>query len=203
MHSASPILVAIVGGSGAGKSQLAGQLADLLGAEAARLSLDDFYRDQSHLPAGRRAKLNFDHPRAVDWPSVERVLGDWLAGLPALVPRYDFATHCRRGFRMVQPKPIVLVDGLWLLLRPSLRRLFRLRIFLNCPARIRLARRLARDVEARGRTRASVLEQFRDAVQPMHRRFVAPQARWADVVLKGNWDDREVERLVRRIRDQR
>src|SRR5580700_8022235 len=153
----APLLVAIVGGSGAGKSWLAGRIVAALGGRAGRVELDAFYRDRSYLSPERRARINYDHPRAIDWPGVERALGDCLAGRRTRLPRYDFQDHCRlRTTKLLQPKPIVLVDGLWLLRRPSLRRLFGLRIFLDCPARRRLSRRVARDARLRGRTPASV-----------------------------------------------
>ncbi len=86
----APLLVAIVGGSGAGKSRLAGQLQNALGTRAARISLDDFYLDRSHLPPARRAKINFDLPRAIDWPCVDRVLRDCLAWRATRLPKYRF-----------------------------------------------------------------------------------------------------------------
>jgi uridine kinase len=196
------LLVAIVGGSGAGKTWLAERLRVALGRQAARLSLDDFYRDRSHLPPARRARVNFDDPRAIDWAAVERVLRDLRVGRPASVPAYDFATHCRLPrARTLPTKPVVLMDGLWLLQRRQVRRLFALAIFIKCPARLRLGRRLARDVRERGRTRASVLRQFRETVEPMHRRFVAPQARWADVVLDGDFGVGGVRRLAARLQE--
>lgn len=178
-------LVAIVGGSGAGKTWLADRLHQLLGEKAGRLSQDDFYRDQSALPPSRRNQLNFDHPDAIEWPLLERVLQSFAAGRPARVPRYDFRTHCRlNGTEQVQPRPVTLVEGLWLLQSPAMRRTFHLKIFLECPEKVRLRRRLARDVAERGRSPASVRRQFRLTVAPMHRRHVAPQARWADLVLR-------------------
>src|ERR1700759_826216 len=125
----APLLVAIVGGSASGKTWLADQLQGLLGKTAARLSLDYFYRDRSHLSPARRARINFDHPRAIDWKSVERVLKDCRANRITQVPSYDFATHSRRArTHTLRPKPVILMDGLWLLRRPSLRKLFTLSI---------------------------------------------------------------------------
>src|SRR5690242_4898362 len=88
-----PKLVAIVGGSCAGKSWLADQLQGILGKTAGRLSLDQFYRDRSHLTPARREAINFDHPRAIDWDCLEGVLRDCLAGRATSAPHYDFATH--------------------------------------------------------------------------------------------------------------
>jgi uridine kinase len=192
-----PVVVGIVGGSGSGKTWLAEKLAAGLPTLVARFSLDDFYRDRSHLPAGRRANLNFDHPLSIDWPAFRRALTAASRGRPARVPRYDFKTHCRvAGWQSVAPKPIILVDGLWLWRSPALRRLFTWRIFLDCPPRVRLRRRLVRDRRLRGRTPASVREQFRKTVEPMHRKFVMSQQRWADVILAGNWGQREIKKLV-------
>jgi uridine kinase len=199
--SRKPLLVAIVGGSGAGKTWLADQLEAALGPVAGRLSLDDFYRDRSGLPAKRREKINFDHPRAIDWRSVEGVVRDCAEGRETWVPEYDFKTHsCRAQPRKLSPRPVILMDGLWLLRRPALRRLFNLRIFIRCPSRTRLGRRLARDLRSRGRTRKSIRQQFLTTVEPMHDCFVAPQERWADVVLDGHFGRREIDRLVNRLK---
>jgi uridine kinase len=192
--------VAIVGGSGSGKSWLAAKLEQALAPHALRISLDDFYLDRSHVSPARRARLNFDHPRAVNWQELRQVLAKLLAGRSAVVPRYDFATHCRQpGPRLLRPKPILLLEGLWLLRRVSLRRHFALSIFLDCPGQTRLRRRLARDRSERGRSRAGVEEQFRGKVEPMHRRYVQPQARWADLVLPSPLQDRQFREVLGRL----
>jgi uridine kinase len=193
-------LIAIVGGSGSGKTWLATKLAQALGPRATRLSLDDFYRDRSHLSPARRARLNFDHPRAVDWVALENVLRRLRSGHSARVPCYDFATHCRLPrTRTLAPSPILLLDGLWLLRRPLLRRWFALSIFVDCPRRARLRRRLARDRRGRARSRASVLEQFRATVEPMHRRFVEPQKRRAVLVVRSPCGARQLQRILAAI----
>jgi uridine kinase len=198
---ARPLLVAVVGGSGAGKTWLAKKLRAALQPDAAHFSLDDFYRDCSRVRPERRTKINFDHPRTIDWLTMEKVLHDLRAGRSARLPVYDFKTHCRvRAKHTLAHKPVVLVDGLWLLHRRSLRRLFGLKIFIDCPARTRRGRRLLRDLRSRGRTRASILEQLKNTVEPMHARFVAPQQKWADVVLRHNFGAAEVRRLARELR---
>lgn len=198
-----PLLVAIVGGSGSGKTWLAEKLERSFGRAAARLSQDDFYRDRSCVPPSRRSAINFDHPRAIDWTELERVLRDCRKGKKVAVPVYDFRTHCRASrFRMVNSQEILLVDGLWLLRRPTVCRLFDVKIFIDCPAPTRLRRRLARDLALRGRSRSSVLAQFRQTVEPMHRKFVAPQVRRADFVVKGNLNTAAVRQLARAIRDK-
>jgi uridine kinase len=177
-------LIAIAGGSGAGKTWLASELQKLFGDRVERLSLDDFYRDRSHLSEKQRERLNFDHPKAIDWQCVEEVLRVCLSGRAARLPQYDFKTHTRTLVpRIMEPRPLVIMDGLWLLRRPAVRRLFAFRIFIDCPAKLRLSRRLERDLSERGRSAASIRRQFHQTVGPMHDRFVAAQSRWADLVI--------------------
>lgn len=193
-------LIAIVGGSGSGKSWLADRLQDVLGDRAGRLSLDHFYRDRSHLPAGRRARLNFDHPDAIEWSRFDEVLEAMAEGRPASVPQYDFSTHCRREDRPPElAGPIMLIDGLWLLHRARIRRRFDLSIFLECTEEERLRRRLVRDVAERGRDADSVRRQFAGSVAPMHERTVAPQMRRADLVLPQPCTEVDVRRLAAEI----
>jgi uridine kinase len=197
-----PQLVGIIGGSGAGKSWLAGQLRQRLGKETGRISLDDFYVDRSHLAPSRRNKINFDHPRSIDWELVSSVLKDCLAGRAARLPKYDFSSHSRLPDREVcKPKALLLMDGLWLLHSAAMRRQFALTIFLDCSECDRLQRRLLRDTADRGRSEASVREQFASQVAPMHARYVQPQARWADIVLTETPDLAAVDRLADRIRN--
>jgi uridine kinase len=192
-----PRLVAITGGSCTGKSRLAGLLCRLMGGTIGHLALDDFYLDRSHLSPARRAGLNFDTPRAIDWTSVERTLHDCRAGRAMSKPRYDFATHTRLpGMVSSPPSSITIVEGLWLLRRHSFRRLFDLKIYLDCPADLRLTRRVARDTAERGRSAAEIEEQFRTCVAPLHERHVAPQRRWADIVLVHPFQEEDIRRLA-------
>lgn len=196
MNAGRTRLVAITGGSGSGKTWLADRLAALLGEKAGRISLDSFYRDLSHLPREQRDTVNFDDPAAIDWPRFEEVLRSLAAGRPARIPAYDFATHCRAADTApMLPRPVIIIDGLWLLHRPTVRRLFDLRIFLEVPERERLRRRLMRDVAERGRSTTSVRRQFRETVAPMHRRFVSPQAHWANLVLNHPFTPEDIHEL--------
>ncbi|HKX63587.1 MAG TPA: uridine kinase [Verrucomicrobiae bacterium] len=195
------ILVAITGGSGSGKTFLADRLQMAFSTVATRLSLDNFYLDRSNLPPSRRAKINFDHPRAIDWPVAEKILRDCRRAAPIQIPKYDFESHVRRSeFDSWIPTPLVLWDGLWLLSRPAMRSLFDLKIFLECPTQLRLERRLARDISERGRTAGSVREQFWRTVFPMHVRYVAPQAAWADIILQQPSSESEMAELIEIIR---
>jgi len=194
-------LIAIVGGSGSGKSWLAAHLESALAPAAVLVSLDDFYHDNSHLPPGRRALRNFDHPRALDWDELVRVLKRVRHGQAARVPCYDFATHTRGpDGRRLDARPVVLVEGILALHQPALRELYDFSVFVSCAAEVRLERRLARDVATRGRHPDDVHRQFHQQVQPMHERYVEPQRKWADLVLEPPIGTREVRRVAAVIR---
>jgi uridine kinase len=193
-------LIAIVGGSGAGKGWLVARLCQLLGENACHLELDNFYRDRSHLEPARRARLNFDVPHAIDWDWACRALRDCRAGIATRVPRYDFATYRRASFEEEwSPRPLVLVEGLWLLRSPEVRRLFDLSVFLDTPSDLRHARRVARDVAERGYTADDVERRFRNAVAPMHERYVEPQKKWADVILAQPFQESDLRHLADRL----
>jgi uridine kinase len=201
MLKSRPILIGVVGGSGAGKSWLADKLRTVLGPSAARLSLDDFYLDRSHLSPARRARLNFDHPRAIDWEAFERILRALRNGRAAEVPCYDFATHCRtQRTNKVRARRVLIIDGLWLFRRPQIRKLFDLRIYVNCSARTRLRRRLQRDTTARGRTNKSVRAQFWATVEPMHSKYVAGQSTRAEVLISEACPEKEIKSLVTQVK---
>ncbi len=195
------VVIAIAGGSGAGKTWLARTLARRLGRHAGVIALDDFYRDLAGLPPSRRSRMNFDSPEAIDWELFDACLDRIRDGRPVAVPSYDFSTHTRR------PKPrrwtnrrIVLVEGLWPWSRRAQERHFALRLFREGPEAVRLARRLHRDVTERARTAASVRHQWRETVQPMHENHVQPQARDADVLLGFEIPSADLAGLVQLIR---
>src|SRR4051812_16342269 len=199
-NNLAPRFVAIVGGSGSGKSWLGCRLAQYFGTQAARVSLDDFYRDRSTVPEKRRESINFDHPKAIDWAAFQKWIVTARAGRPASIPRYDFKTHTRvAGDQSWTPAPLVFIEGLWLLWRAGVRRLFDLSIFVDCPAEVRLNRREKRDIAERGRTSASVRPRFRQVVAPMHRLYVAPQTRWADLVLTHPVGENDAYRVALRL----
>lgn len=195
-----PLLIAVAGGSGAGKSWLVRRLTTLLGDHAVALALDDFYLDRSALSPTEREAINYDQPAAIDWQCLRQVIADCKQGRCAEVPAYDFATHTRQdGLIPWWPRPLVFVEGLWLFHTVSVRNLFHLRIFVDCPAGIRFWRRVRRDVAERGRNPASVWQQFFRTVQPMHERFVAPQQAEADIVLPYPVTEGDVQQLAHQL----
>ena len=180
-----PGLIAIAGGSGAGKTWLAELLQKRFGARLSCFSLDHFYRDRSQLPEARRSRINYDHPRAIDWELFEAVLDACRCGRPARLPKYDFSTHQRLDATEPWiPTPLVVVEGLWVFRPQALRRAFNLKIFMECPDYLRLQRRIDRDIRERGRREIDVRRQFRLTVAPMHDRYIAPQRKWADFIIE-------------------
>lgn len=180
----TPVLVALAGGSGSGKSWISRRLRDLAGGQVARIALDDFYHDLSHMPPSRRERVNFDHPAALDWERFRAVLDRAQRGQPTDLPTYDFTTHTRAATgRIWHPAPVVVVDGLWPWQPQGLLDNFQYRVFLDAPSDLRLQRRLVRDTLERGREARAVRHQFREQVAPMHNRFVQPQSRHAHQVL--------------------
>jgi len=182
-------VVGVVGGSQAGKTTLVNGLVGSLRDGAVVLSFDEYYHDLAHLSPGERAVVNFDHPDSLDDDLLLSHLDGLLAGRPADVPVYDFATHTRTGrSRRVDPRPVVIVDGILVLAFPAIRERLHLSVFVDAPAEVRLARRLDRDVRERGRTPESVRAQFAATVTPMHEAFVSPCRAFADLVLDGQGD---------------
>jgi uridine kinase len=195
-------LVAIAGGSGSGKTWLADALRRRLRGAAALLSIDDFYRDLSHLPPARRARINFDSPAAIDWAAFESALRAIADGGAPELPLYDFSRHTRaEQVRRWRPRSIVIIEGLWPWVRSRLRGLFALRLYRATETEVRFARRLQRDVRERGRQPADITRQWRAQVEPMFTRHVAPQCRHAHAVLGAKLTANEIDRWARRIRE--
>ena len=180
-----PFTVALAGGSGSGKTSLCRALVQALGpGRCAVLDHDSYYRDLAHLPLEQRAETNFDHPDSLDNDLLALHLADLRAGTSVARPRYDFTTHSRKPeATRVEPRPIILCEGILLLAVPELREAFDLRVYVDTPADVRALRRVQRDIVERGRTVESVVHQYLTSVRPMHERFVEPARATADLVL--------------------
>lgn len=195
-------LIAVVGGSGSGKTWLAAELTEGFGDEAVHLCLDHFYRDLGHLPAEDRDRVNFDDPAAIDWDALRSVLGSLERGEMARVPIYDFADHVRKDESIeMESRPFVVMEGLWLLHPEWLRGMIFLSIYVDCPEDLRLQRRTERDVRTRGRTEESVRRQFQEHVQSMHLRFVEPQREKAILRVDSPLLASQMKELLVRCRD--
>ncbi|MEC8815128.1 MAG: uridine kinase, partial [Actinomycetota bacterium] len=160
-------VIGVAGGSQTGKTTLAWGLEDRLGADVSVLWFDEYYHDQVHLTPDERALVNYDHPDSLDVDLLVSHLDGLLAGRPAEAPVYDFTTHTRTGTtRRVEPRPVIVVDGILVLAFPVIRERLDVSVFVEAPAEVRLARRLDRDVRERGRTPESVRTQFAATVAP-------------------------------------
>ena len=197
------LAVAIAGGSGSGKTTVAHAIVEALGAD--RVSViqhDAYYHDRSHLPPEQRGRANFDHPDALETPLLVEHLQALRAGESVDVPEYDFALHTRTTrVHRVDPRPVVIVDGILVLAEKALRACFDLKVFVDTDVDLRLLRRIQRDLTERHRSLDSVMRQYLETVRPMHLEFVEPSKRYADVIIQeGGYNREAVEELVDRIR---
>jgi uridine kinase len=196
------VTIGIAGGTGSGKTTVATVILERVGAEKiAFLAHDAYYKDLSALPADLRAQTNFDHPESLETSLLIEHLKRLKKGKAADVPVYDFTTHTRtKRTRRVEPQPIILVEGILIFAETYLRELFDVRIFVDTPPDIRFIRRLQRDIAERGRTVASVIEQYQSTVRPMHEEFVEPSKRYADVIIpEGGLNTVAMDMVVTRV----
>lgn len=187
----TPLVIGIAGGTASGKTTVAHRFADR--CDALLVSHDRYYQD---FPEPRGA--NFDHPGSLETPLLVAHLDTLRAGKPAALPVYHFPTHRRlAATETVDPRPVIVVEGILVLADPDLCQRFDLRVFVDAPDDIRFIRRLRRDVAERGRTVESVIDQYLSTVRPMHLAWVAPSRAHADLVLDGtDGVEGQVDRLA-------
>ena len=180
-----PFVIGVAGGSGSGKSTVTRQVLASVGPDMASvLYQDDYYLDQSHMSPEERRKTNYDHPQAFDWPLMVQHLQALRRGEPIEMPSYDFTQDNRASKTIhLKPAPVIVVEGLFALYDADLRKMMSLKIFVDTAPDVRFIRRLQRDMAERGRTAESVINQYMDTVRPMHKQFIEPTKRRADVIL--------------------
>jgi uridine kinase len=200
-----PFVIGIAGGTGSGKTTVARRIYESLHLDSAVfLDQDSYYRDLGHLGREERKKLNFDHPDALDNALLLDHLERLIAGEPIDKPIYDFSVNTRApGTVRVEPRDVILVEGILLFVEPRLRELFDLKIFVDADPDVRFIRRLKRDLELRGRNFESVIEQYLSTVRPMHFEFVEPSKRYADVILpRGGNNTAGIHTIAARVRER-
>jgi uridine kinase len=179
------MIIGISGGTGSGKTTVANRILESVSAdEVVFIQQDLYYRDLKDMPLDYRNAANFDHPDAVDNELLINHLKKLNAGESVELPIYDFRTHTRLpATTRVEPKPIVIVEGILIFAEPRLLEQMEIKIFVDTPDDLRFIRRLRRDIAERGRTIDSVIEQYMATVRPMHMQFVEPSKRFADVII--------------------
>lgn len=184
-----PFIIGISGGSGSGKTTIVNRiLKSPLASQLSVLRHDAYYLTGERMPVDLRSAGNWDHPNALDNELFVAHLDKLLAGHPVNQPVYDFATHSRTNqAEVVEPRPVILVEGILLLAIPEIRQRLALSVFVEAKHEERLARRVVRDIAERGRTLESVVEQFRKTVRPMHDLFVEPSRSLANVIVPWEW----------------
>jgi len=180
-----PIVIGIAGGTGSGKTTVAKVILQRAGAtNIAFLPHDAYYRDLSGLSYEERSQTNFDHPDSLETELLVQHVQQLKNWQPVELPVYDFTNHRRTERTIhVEPRPVVLVEGILIFYEEVLRKLFDVKIFVDTDADIRFIRRLKRDIVERGRTTESVINQYLNTVRPMHMEFVEPSKRYADVII--------------------
>ena len=179
------MIIGICGGTGSGKTTVANRILESVSAnEVVFIQQDSYYRNLKDLPLDFQQIANFDHPDALDNDLLVRHVRKLRAGEAIELPLYDFRTHTRLNeTRAVEPKPIVIVEGILIFADPRLLEQMDIKVFVDTPDDIRFIRRLRRDLAERGRTVESVIEQYVATVRPMHMQFVEPSKRCADVII--------------------
>ena len=197
-----PIVVGIAGGSGSGKTTVVHRILDRVGWDRiAYLPHDAYYKDASHLPWEERIHLNYDHPQSLDNDLLITHLHMLLRGEAVDAPIYDFSHHIRSDkTRRVLPSPVILVEGILVFVDSRLREMMDIKLYVDTDADIRFIRRLLRDINERGRTVQSVVEQYQQTVRPMHLKFVEPTKSYADIIIpEGGHNDVAMEMVIGRI----
>lgn len=199
------LIIGISGGTGSGKTTIANRILESVSAsEVVFLQQDSYYRNINDLPLDYRNIANFDHPDALDNDLLVNHVRRLKAGEGVELPLYDFKTHTRLNeTRHVEPKPIVIVEGILIFADPRLLEQMDIKVFVDTPDDIRFIRRLRRDLAERGRTVESVIEQYTVTVRPMHMQFVEPSKRHADVIIpEGGHNLVSIDLLSGKIRER-
>lgn len=179
------LVIGIAGGTGSGKTTVVNKIIQSLpSGEVAVLPQDSYYRDSSHIPVSERSKINFDEPAAIEWELLERQLIELKGGKTIEMPTYSYLTCTRQAETVtVEPRDVVIVEGILILTQPRLRDLLDIKVFVDADADERLIRVISRDCIERGRTPQMVIDRYEAVLKPMHMLYIEPSKKFADLIV--------------------
>ncbi len=195
------LIIGIAGGSGSGKSTITEILKKKFGGDVAVIRHDDYYKAQHDKPFEERVKVNYDAPDAFDTDLMAEHLRLLRLGFPIDCPVYDYSVHDRSDqIIRIEPARVLIIDGILVLAEPKLRSFMDIKIFVDTDADIRILRRIRRDVNERGRSLDSVIDQYLSTVKPMHEMYVEPSKKFADIIIpEGGYNLVALEMIENRV----
>ncbi len=195
------LIIGIAGGTGCGKTTVVNQIINEIPVEEVGvISQDSYYNDLSHLTYEERTKINFDHPRAIDFELLAEHLTALRRGETIEQPVYSFPKHNRtRDVIRTHPRKVMIVEGILILTHPEIRKMFDIKIFVHADSDERLIRRLKRDINERGRDLEEVLGRYQSTLKPMHDQFIEPTKEYADIIIPNNKYNTVAVDIVRTI----
>jgi uridine kinase len=199
--SFQPFIIGVAGGSGSGKSTVSQKVLAAFGADMVSVVMqDDYYLDQTHLSPEVRPHTNYDHPQAFEWSLLVQHVQDLRNGKAIEMPEYDFKLHNRSSHTIpVKPAPVIVIEGLFALYDPDLCDMMSLKIFVDTASDIRFIRRMQRDITERGRSVESVVNQYLETVRPMHKQFIEPTKRNADIIIPHGANGPAVDMITTKV----
>ena len=199
------LIIGIAGGTGCGKTTVVNTIInELPEGEVGVISQDSYYKDTSHLSYDERVKINFDHPRSIDFELLEKHLKALKKGNAIDQPVYSFVKHNRTGDTIkTLPRKVIIVEGILILSHAEIRDLFDIKIFVHADSDERLIRRLKRDITERGRDINEVLSRYQSTLKPMHQQFIEPMKEYADIIIPNNKYNTVAVNIVKTIINER
>ena len=199
------LIIGIAGGTGSGKTTVVQQIIEELPPnEVCVISQDSYYKDTSDMTYDERVRINFDHPKAIDFKLLVHHLKELRNGNTINQPVYSFVDHNRTSETIaIKPKKVIIVEGILILIQPEIREMFDLKIFVHADSDERLIRRLKRDMAERGRDLQEVLIRYQTNLKPMHDEFIEPSKEFADIIIPNNRYNTVAVEMIRNIIHQR
>ena len=194
------IVFGVAGGSGSGKSTFTNRIKEYFGDDVVVLYHDNYYRRQDGVPFEQRVTVNYDHPESLETELLVEHLKQLKEGKSIECPVYDYTKHNRSSEVIrIDPKPVILVEGILLLADPRVRDLLDIKVYVEADADERILRRISRDVEERGRDLNGIIKQYLTTVKPMHYLYVEPTRSKADIVINSGKNDIAFDLFVSKI----